>query len=342
MKRFIFILAIFVFVAGCSQAEKQSEAIDPPPNHWSAEVLSRSWTEEQSLENQATVVLYAQDAAGYVVPFQAQIPADEKEIIPKTLEYMVAEGPGEQLVPEGFTLLLPAGTELKQFTIVPEERLITVDFTKPFANYSAEDERKLLEALTWALTEFDEIEQVQVRIDGNDINEMPVAGYPLSSPLSRTIGINIEREQVIHLAQSTPVLIYFQNKTIQGQPYYVPITRMVNLERQADHHASQEALVVIKQLIKGPATGSGLQPIFPKTTVERIEQVEITDEGHDITVSFPEELLMGGKTIPHEILAPVMLSLKENLETFDVRIGVGNEIHDMAEKTEHIAVLNQF
>ncbi|MNU06339.1 Spore germination protein GerM [compost metagenome] len=44
-----------------------------------------------------------------------------------------------------------------------------VDFSKEFNNYKAEDERKVLEAVVWTLTELDNVEKVSIRVEGKEL-----------------------------------------------------------------------------------------------------------------------------------------------------------------------------
>src|SRR5690606_13214801 len=110
----------------------------------------------------------------------------------RALESLVKDGPYAKLIPEGFTGVLPEGTEVEAVTLQKDQQLAIVEFTEPFTNYDARDERKIMEALAWTLTENPDVQQVQLWVDGAKLNEMPVDGTPLDRPLTRALGINLE------------------------------------------------------------------------------------------------------------------------------------------------------
>jgi germination protein M len=312
---------VVLIAAGCST--KDSQPIDPPQTEYleNEETLAQtvSVTEEQSKTN---VSLYFKDPQGYVVPISMEVPSVEY-IARQALQYMTINGPAEDRLPFGFTALLPEGTEVKGMNILPDEKLAIVDFSKEFSHYESKDERKIMEAVTWALTEFPTIDQVQIWVDGEFIKQMPVAGTPMDEPLSRAMGINIERAEGVNLGQSTPVTLYFQNQTTDHQAYFVPVTRMI--ERTDDIARS-----AVEHLIKGPNASTNLIPVM----VSGVEVLKIQQSEDVISVYLTDEIFDANHKAPTESLQSVILSLTENTGASKIQIMVDSHVE--VNSTENI------
>ena len=86
--------------------------------------------------------------------------------------------------------------------------MATVDFSKEFKDYQAEDEMKILQSITWTLTQFDSIEKVKLQMNGHPLEEMPVNGTPISGELSRNDGINLDTILIREILQIQDRLLY--------------------------------------------------------------------------------------------------------------------------------------
>jgi germination protein M len=224
------------------------------------------------------------------------------EVATQALEYLVVDGPVTEYLPSGMRAVLPAGTEMSVH--VQEDGTARVDFSNEFKNYSAEDEKGILEAITWTLTEFDSIKQVQIMINGYETNVMPVNKTPISEFLSRKDGINVEIASGTNLGHFSAVTLYFkaQNSAATNE-YYVPVTRMVP-------HSNDLVLTTVKELIAGPKRGSGLvSGILSSTEVHSIRH-----EGDTVVVDFDDSLLVYAQEeakASDDAIEAVVLSLTE-------------------------------
>ncbi|WP_346657620.1 GerMN domain-containing protein [Paenibacillus sp. YPG26] len=167
-----------------------------------------------------------------------------------------------------------------------------MEFTKPFNNYDVKDERKIMEAVTWTLTGSSDVQNVQLWVDGQKLNEMPVGHLPLSQPLNRTVGINLELTPGVNVSQTSPVTVYFASSTQSGVPYFVPVTRLV----PAGEDSVKAALA---QLMEGPVQGHGLQQVLTSNTT--LEQVETAKDGV-VTVSLKDDMFEPGEKVPAQLL----------------------------------------
>lgn len=312
------LIALLPVTAGCGLFKSsESGQIDPPQGEIEETAAMNENADGIAVDSQqknAQVTLYFKDKAGYVAPISMNIPY-AVDIATQALPYMVEGGPGEDMLPEGFTSLLPKGTEIKGINILPDEKLAVVDFSKEFTDYNPQDERKILEALTWTLTGFPTIDQVQIWVDGKVLKEMPVDGTPLDEPLSRAMGINIERAEGVDLGQSTPVTLYFAGQTDRDFEYFVPITRMIQ-------RTDDVARAALAELVKGPNQPDKLG----QTVSSAVEVLNVKKSEDLVTVNFNDKILDADQLLPAEALQSVVLSLADTTGESKVQIMVNGSV----------------
>lgn len=292
-------IGVMLVTSGCSvlKPKEQSQPIDPPQAGADAAATSAK-ASGVTIANPMQVTVYAKDEKGFVAPIAIQVEKTESTA-KRALEYMVEGGPSQGQLPAGFVSLLPKGTQVKGINI--NQKLAIVDFSKSFTDYNLQDERKILEAVTWTLTSFPTVEKVQIRVEGKELKEMPVGGTPLDEPLSRQMGINLEKPESVEFGQSTPVTLYFLNQNQADYKYYVPVTRLI---QRTDNVAE----AVIKQLIEGPDAKKGLAAVMTPGA----ELLKVSKADDVITVNFSDKVLGPDKKAPAEALKAVVLSLTEN------------------------------
>ncbi|MFS1513978.1 GerMN domain-containing protein [Chengkuizengella sp. SCS-71B] len=312
------LMVLLAITAGCSlwDGAEESKMIDPPPNDMmtSGELNEdQVYNDEEAIENVA-MSLYFKDQYGYVVPVTMNIPYVEG-IAKQKLRYMVEDGPISEKIPYDFTPVIPSGTEILGLNI--ENQLAIVDFSEDFLNYEMNDERKLLEAVTWALTDFPTVDQVIINVNGETLKKMPAQGIPLHEPLSREMGINIEKSEGVPLSQTSPVTLYFLNQTNDLQNYYVPVTRLI----QSPNDIIKATL---NELIKGPFEPSGLNSVM-------ISSVEVinTDQSQDlITLNLSDHILGIDQMVSEESLHSIILSLTENTDATQFQFLINDESYN--------------
>lgn len=313
------IMLIGMTATGCSLGGSgNSGTIDPPP---AGEPTPSDPVSPTSAQEQQQVTLYVEDANGFVAPVTMKVPRVEW-IGKQALSYMVAGGPGEAELPAGFRALLPAGTEVKGMNIDAEQKLATVNFSQAFEHYAKEDERKILEAITWTLTSFPTIDQVELWVDGHPLKQMPVAGTPLDAPLSRVMGINLERGAGVSVGQATPVTVYFEG-VAGDHRYMVPVTRLIP-------RTDNVAEAVMQQLIAGPVENSNLSAVM----LPDVEVLGMTLQEGLVTVDLSEAVRGPDHRVPAESLRAVVMSLGDSLEAEQVQIKVAGSTQVISTEEE--------
>jgi germination protein M len=311
--------AIALLTSGCSLLGKGNKnQVDPPPTAGTeADALTAAGAVTVNMaesESQSQMTIYVKDAKGFVAPISLGLPKT-LSVAKTTLEYMVDGGPVSTLLPSGFQALLPKGTKVKSINIKPDNKLAVVEFSKEFTEYNAQDERKILEAITWALTSFSTVDKVQLWVEGKPLQQMPKGKTPMDEPMSRLMGINIEKAENAEFGQTTPVTLYFLNQNDKNYKYYVPVTRMVK-------RTNDVAAAVVDQLIKGPDQKKGLVAVMNSTT--EVRSVKKSDGL--ITVDFSNKLLGPDQKASADALQSVVLSLTENTGVAKVQITVDGSV----------------
>lgn len=253
--------------------------------------------------------VYLLDSNGYVVPVMLTLPKAEGSA-KQVLTYMIKGGPVQQLLPQGFQAILPEGTKVLGMSI--KEGVATVDFSKEFTKYDAKDEQKVVDAITRALTEFPNIKNVTIWVNGTPLAEMPVDKTPVSL-LQRGNGVNLELSDGTIPGQSTPVTVYFQSQLDEKHSYFVPVTRLIP-------ETTNKAQAVVEEFIKGPREGSPLFNSLVSTT--RVLGVEQNND--TLVVNLSDEALAydKGKEPSPEAMEALVLSLTESTGSQKVQIKV--------------------
>ena len=317
-----------VLLAGCGlfgPEEETRTSIDPPPGTESGGVEidagdigsidagtgnpDASAVDGEEALGTVNQTVYLLDANGYVVPVTLPLPVSEGPA-KQVLAYMVKGGPVEELLPQGFTAVLPEGTTILGANIV--DGTATVDFSPQFANYEPEQEEKILQAVTKALTQFSTIDNVAIWINGTPLTEMPVNKLPITS-LNRSTAVNLELADGAVPGRTTAVTVYFQGQLDQERTYYVPVTRLIP-------ETDDVARAVVEQLVKGPKEGSPLYSSLLSTT--KVLGVENRDG--TIVVNLSEDVLKynNGKEANPEAMQSLVLSLTENTGADKVQVMV--------------------
>lgn len=287
-------------------------------------------TDAENAEDEATSgtvsrELYLMDANGMVAPQTLELPVSE-EVATQALEYMVKDGPVTNLLPNGFEAVLPAGTEILGLN-TQEDGTLVVDVSEEFKNYEAKDEEKILQAMTYTLTQFDNVKRIKLWINGHEQAVMPVDGTPISKGVSRSDGINHHVGVQTDIMNSEAVTVYFPAQNGE-QVYQVPVTTRV--EKGSDEYAS-----MVQALLEGPEVGSALMNPFH----EGAEMVNSKLKNGVLSVSFNENILTGADepSLSDAALASLVMSLTDLADVESVEVHVDGTEQVMNEAGQPLA-----
>jgi germination protein M len=301
---------------------EEGEKVDGVKENSEGEVTSSTSTEEEETAGSVMTELYLIDSNGYVVSQTLALPKTES-IAKQALEYLVADGPVQNMLPNGFRAVLPAGTEV---SVNIKEGTAVADFSSEFQNYQPEDEQKILESVTWTLTQFESVEKVELRVNGYELTEMPVNGTPITqNTLSRKVGINIDTSGIVDVTDTHPVTVYFVSQN-GDDTYYVPVTKRVS------NKTDNKIEAVVQQLIDGPGSQKNLLSDF--TGVALLDEPSVKDG--QVTLNFNEGVYgsFEEKIVSEHFMNSLVLSLTEQENIDSVAVMVNGEAELVNEKGE--------
>lgn len=232
------LLAVPLALSGCGLFGSESASIDAPPPEIEAQMLqsgdntnldsgvfgpvtqedTQTTVKDNTKTSQAATsgdrtTVYLENGNGLLAPVSLSLPkSKDSSALKSSLMALVSKGEYASSLPEGFQGVLPAGTEVTSVT-VDKSNLAVVEFNSEFNSYNPLEERKILEAITWTLTGQEDIQGVQLWVDGKKLTEMPLQGTPLDRPLSRTMGINLPKQGPL-LMNSSAVTVYFSTTSL--------------------------------------------------------------------------------------------------------------------------------
>ena len=180
-----------------------------------------------------------------------------------------------------------------------KDHVLTVSFNDQLvANQDAMD---ILEALTYVMTDYDDVERVNLQINEKNVSYIPNSTIPLSS-LTKSLGLNNFEETSAFLHQTVPVMVYHQ-KTIEQYSYYVPTTMRVD-----------ENEPLTKQV---------------KTILSYVQsKIHLLDAKLDngvLTVDLDSNILLDNEKIDQTLEDLIVLSLSSLKDVKDVEIKINGE-----------------
>jgi len=220
--------------------------------------------------------------------------------------------------PDKLKSLIPKNTKLNKVTI--ETDLVSLDFSKEFMNVNEETSLKLIESLVYSITELDDINKVNISIEGNSLETYPNTSKKLSLPLTRDIGINKEYSYT-SLKDLTKVTIYYQ-ELIDEDTYYVPVTKYLNNEDNKD-----KINIIVEELTTSYIYEDNLRSILNEN-VELMDKEIVDDEL--LILDFNNALFDSDSKIQEEVLYMISSSVfaNYNVNTVSFRVN-GKEVNNV-------------
>lgn len=228
------------------------------------------------------------------------------------IEVLTIDGKKDSIIPNGFTPIIPNGTEILGLTY--EDGIVKVNFSDTILTINKELEEKMVEAITYTLTSIEEVKGVIIYVNGEILTRLPQSKTTLPSLLNRDFGIN--KTYDIHSSNDiTSVVIYYLNKH-NDDYYYVPVTSYTNDKRE-------KIQIIIDELAAGPTYESNLMS-FVNSNVRLLSYEELDKE---LKLVFNTYILsdVDSKDILEEVVYSIALSIRDNYDVESVSIYVDDE-----------------
>mgnify|MGYP000373588255 FL=1 len=180
-----------------------------------------------------------------------------------------------------------------------KDHVLIVSFNDQLvANQDAMD---ILEALTYVMTDYDDVERVNLQINEKNVSYIPNSTIPLSS-LTKSLGLNNFEETSAFLHQTVPVMVYHQ-KTIEQYSYYVPTTMRVD-ENEPLTKQVQTILSYVQS---------------------KIHLLDAKLDNGVLTVDLDSNILLDNEKIDQTLEDLIVLSLSSLKDVKDVEIKINGE-----------------
>lgn len=162
------------------------------------------------------IIAYYKDVNGFVIPVNTDIVLEEGIAKAVIRQMVVGSDKEKQLAKIDIHGTIPEGTEIIGMSI--KDGLCVVDFSKNILNTeSYEAEEDMITAISYALTEFDTINKVEIRVEGKILSTLS-NGYPIDTAFER------ENINLIGSADGANYTVYFKTAETEIEGHYVPLT----------------------------------------------------------------------------------------------------------------------
>ena len=209
---------------------------------------------------------------------------------------------------QGVRGLLPNNAQLENCTLQGSQ--LSLYFPENFRNYDPKTEMRLLEGLTWAVTQFDEVSEVLLYLAGEPLTHMPQLSTPVPLPLNRQIGINNFENTVNRLHDSHSLTVFYTRQK-NGSSVYVPKTlRISNQTSLQDKLSSILSDISVFSQLKQPLAETPLKVLDCAL-----------DEGL-LTINVSGEILDEEKKVNEELVTSLLLSIQSSLGVSQVQLQV--------------------
>lgn len=215
--------------------------------------------------------------------------------------------------PDRLRAIIPKNTKLND--IIIEDDLITLDFSLELLDIDEELSHKLIESIVYSITELDDINRVNITIEGNLLKTYPNSTNKITMPLTRDIGIN--NEYVYNTLDNITKVIIYYGEDINDDIYYVPVTKYLNNNDNKD-----KIDIIVEELTTSYIYEDNLRSILNEN-VKLIDK-EIVDEDL-LILNFNNYLFDNDSLIKEEVLYTLSYSVFSNYSVNTISFKIDNK-----------------
>ena len=229
------------------------------------------------------------------------------------IEGLTIGGKKQDVLPNGFSGLLPMGTKLQDISL--QDGLLKINFSKEFNNIKMQYEEKLIESITYTLTSIEGIDKIEISVEGVKLEYLPNSKKKLPIYLDKNYGINKEYELTTLSDIDSYTIYYVMN--YNNMAYYTPVTKYVNNQGQ------DKVKIIIDELATSLSYESNLMSYLDNNI--KLLDYEIIDK--TIKLDFNDAILsdITNNLILEEVMYTIGLSLCDELDVEEVIFMVNSE-----------------
>lgn len=238
---------------------------------------------------------------------------DQKEKAKILLEGLIIEGIKSDIIPNGFKSIIPPNTEILDLKL--EEKTLTINFSKEILNITKEYEEKMIESITYTLTSLEGIDKVIIKVEGEQLEKLPISKKTLPTSLDMSYGIN-KKYELTTTNNIDSYTVFYVNK-YNDNYYYVPVTKYINNENQ------DKVKIIIKEMTSAPILETSLMSFLNVNT--KLLDYELLEDS--IKLNFNNKIFnnITENTILEEVMYTIGLSMQAEFGVKEVIYYVNNE-----------------
>lgn len=255
--------------------------------------------------------VYLKNSQGLLVPLTINIEPYEDRT--EEIKLLISKLKNNVEVQPGFKGLLDQDVELLNVEI--NDSLLTLDFNESFNKYEKNDEIRIIESLVWTCSQYRDISQIKILVNGVELTKMPVGNCPVPRVLDNKFGIN--NHIFMHKPNMDNITVYYEDVTSK-ELVYVPVT--IQVEKNSNHIKS-----IVNALEQDIPTYASLKKA---KVLKQIEFNELPSILNDVlNIDLTASSLVDETTVDKEIYEYLVMSFRDNISSIEsVNILVQDEI----------------
>lgn len=255
--------------------------------------------------------VYLKNSQGLLVPLTINIEPYEDRT--EEIKLLISKLKNNVEVQQGFKGLLDQDVELLNVEI--NDSLLTLDFNESFNKYEKNDEIRIIESLVWTCSQYRDISQIKILVNGVELTKMPVGNCPVPRVLDNKFGIN--NHIFTHKPNMDNITVYYEDVTSK-ELVYVPVT--IQVEKNSNQIKS-----IVNALEQDIPTYTSLKKA---KVLKQIEFNELPSILNDVlNIDLTASSLVDETTVDKEIYEYLVMSFRDNISSIEsVNILVQDEI----------------
>ena len=194
---------------------------------------------------------------------------------------------------------IPKGVKINN--IICGTELATIDFSKEFLDVDVTYEKQMISSIVYSILDIDTIKGVSILVDGEILSKYPNTKQELPSVLDKSIGIN-KQYNLKSRDNISSVVIYYLN-SIEDDLYYVPVTKVVNDERE-------KIKIIIEELTTSYIHEENLMSFLNS----KVKLIDHKEENNVLFLNFNEFLYDSDDKILEEVIYSIGYSVFDNYD----------------------------
>lgn len=247
--------------------------------------------------------------------------SEDNMVVPVTVSFTKKEGLADEIyyvvsllkednnIHDNLKGVINKDTSITELSI--QNKVITVGFSKEFMDYDSKKELRIVEAIVWTLSQYSEIDAVNIKVEGEILTKMPLGKTPLPKDMTKDIGIN---NHVFPGVLSSKRVVTYYVKTIGNGEMYVPVS----------NNLKEDSLSVFFDLSKQNAPliyGLKVLKYLDDLEIKSIQEKEDTIEFNLTTSCLIEEDL-----VDYDVYYALQVAISSYKEDYKVSINVEGDV----------------